>query len=53
VDVNNTPGGPANGLSWPDQIRALHKLAKGFAENFPEFNPRQDKSKAMPVFPVA
>jgi hypothetical protein len=53
VDVNNTPGGPANGLSWPNQIRAMHKLAKGFAENFPAFNPRQDKSKPMPVFPVA
>ena len=53
VDVNNTPGGPANGLSWPGQIRAMHKLAKGFAENFPEFNPHQDKTKAMPVSPLA
>jgi hypothetical protein len=53
VDVNNTPGGPANGLSWTDQIRAMHRLAKGFAENFPKFNPQQDKSKAMPVSPLA
>jgi len=53
VDVNNTPGGPANGLSWPDQIRAMHKLAKGFAENFPKFNPQPDKSRAKSASPIA
>jgi hypothetical protein len=53
VDVNNTPGGPANGLSWPDQIRAMHNLAKGFAENFPNAKPKQDKSRALSASPLA
>lgn len=34
VDVNNTPGGPPNKLSVPDQLKVLERLSKTCFQNF-------------------